>query len=172
MLFPLSAENCAKLASLKHPNPLKRPLVYRQCFLAFVLWGQLLTPKVIAVFFSAPWFPQPSEADTISINWPSPLGFDWSSPYEIIESLMSYFTFSKGWGGEQFIGSQATWRLPCCAIVISISLNLSVSWNSLASPGGAVYHLSLPLGVSASVAVNRYSPNLSLPTGKEKMAVD
>lgn len=122
------------------------------------------------MFFSAPWFHSPSEADTISINWPSPLGFDWSSPYEIIESLMSYFTFSKGWGGEPFIGSQATWRLPGCAIVISISLDLSTSWNSHAFPVGASFHLPSPtrpvlLWLFTGIVQN-------LPIGKEKMDID
>ena len=112
------------------------------------------------VFLSVPLFQPPSEADTISINWPSPLGFDWSSPYEIIESLMSYFTFSKGWGGEQFIGSQATWRFWGCAIVISIILGRSACGNCCESPVGSLYHLpTSPLQLSASGAVNRYTTN-------------
>lgn len=64
-------------ASGEHPLPLKSPHVYKQCFLAFVVFlRQLHTSKVSTVFFSVPWFQPPSEADTISINWPSPLGFD------------------------------------------------------------------------------------------------
>lgn len=63
-------------SSMEHPLSLKRPHVYRQCFLAFVVWEQLHTSKAATVFFAAPWFQPPSEADTISINWPSPLGFD------------------------------------------------------------------------------------------------
>lgn len=164
------AYTCASLqwsasaqASPEHPLPLKRPRVYRQCFcfsfwhLSF--WGNF-THQRRAVFLSAPFFQPPSEADTISVNWPSPLGFDWSSPYEIIESLMSYFTFSKGWGGEQFIGSQATWRFWGCAIVISIILCRSACGNYCASPTGSLYQLpTSPLQVSASGAVNRYTTN-------------
>lgn len=63
-------------ASQEHPLPFKSPHVYRQCFLAFVIFRQLHTSKASSVFFSAPWFQPPSKADTISINWPSPLGFD------------------------------------------------------------------------------------------------
>lgn len=146
MCFPLgrSPQWAALDGPLEHPLSLKRPHVYRQCFLAFVIWEQLHTSKATTVFFSAPCFHSPSEADTISLNWPSPLGFDWSSPYEIIESLMSYFTFSKGWGGEPFIGSRATSRPLCCAIVISISLDLSSSWNSHAFPVGASFRLPSP----------------------------
>lgn len=144
---------------------LKSPHVYTQCFLAFVIFRQLHTSKASTMFFSAPWFQPPSEADTISINWPSPLGFDWSSPYEIIESLMSYFTFPEGWGGEQFIGSQATWRLRCCAIVVSMSLGRSASGNSHASPAGSLYHLPHTPSRSrlqSPVVVNRYRTDWSL----------
>ena len=150
--------SCLVPASREHPLPWKAPmctgsggffvgffvLVWFGFFWHLSFGGNFNTSKANPVFLSAPWFQQPSEADTISINWPSPLGFDWSSPYEIIESLMSYFTFSKGWGGEPFIGSQATWRLWCCAIVISISLGRSASGNSHASPAGSLYHLPLP----------------------------
>lgn len=146
-------------ASPEHPLPLESPHVCRRYFLAFVIFRQLRTSKASTVCSGAPWLQPPSEADTISINWPSPLGFDWSSPYEIIESLMSHFTFSKGWGGGQFIGSQATWRLWCCAIVISISPGRSPSGNSHASPARSLYPLPPPpLQVSAS-AFNRYSTN-------------
>lgn len=162
MCFP--SVICFSTGLSRSPSPFEKTLyvqaVFLFFFLAFVILGQLHTSKASTVFLSVPLFQPPSEADTISINWPSPLGFDWSSPYEIIESLMSYFTFSKGWGGEQFIGSQATWRFWGCAIVISIILGRSACGNCCESPAGSLYHLpTSALQLSASGAVNRYTTN-------------
>lgn len=78
MCFP--SVICFSTGLSRAPSPFEKTLcvqaVFLFFFLAFVILGQLHTSKASTVFLSAPLFQPPSEADTISINWPSPLGFD------------------------------------------------------------------------------------------------